>query len=59
MYKCFGMFHSLLNKIKSWLKEKGDKKSELEDEEWPLPVDFTGELNNMNLELRCKDYWVD
>jgi hypothetical protein len=38
------------------LKERGDKKTELEDEEWLFDLafvaDFTAKLSDMNLELQ-------
>jgi hypothetical protein len=48
-----------LSEIKTFLKERGDKKAELEDEEWLFDLaflsDFTGKLSDMHLELQGKN----
>jgi hypothetical protein len=45
----------LLSEIKTSLKERGDEKAELDDDEWLLDLaflpNFTGKLSDMNLEL--------
>jgi hypothetical protein len=53
-YKFLQRFRSLVSKIKTLLKERGDEKAELEDEEWLFDLaflaDLTGKLSDMNLE---------
>jgi hypothetical protein len=45
------------------LKERGDEKAELEDEEWLVDLafiaDFTGKLSDMNLERQGKHKCTD
>jgi hypothetical protein len=33
-YKFLQQFHSLLSEIKTFFKERGDEKAELEDQQW-------------------------
>jgi hypothetical protein len=47
-YKFLQRFCSLLSEIKTFLKERGDEKAELEDEDLAFLADFRGKLSDMN-----------